>query len=300
MTDEVIILMGTYNGAEFIEEQLKSILMQTYKNWKLIIRDDCSTDKTVDIIRRYISKNKNIKLLVGDKNIGQVRNFEELIKLCVGNSYVMFCDQDDVWKVDKIEKTIKAMKRVEENNEGKPVLIYTKKTMVDATLNLICHETIEFKTDLFSILCQNPVYGCTMMINHYLKEKMLPFPDSVTCHDYWAALIASESGIIYLLDYESLYYRQHSANITGGINNYSILQKFRKFKSVNERMKLIIKQNYQFCKNIALGNCEAEKYISILNKPCFLRAVYALHSGYRLHSVLATIRGLLVLTSIKL
>ena len=117
------ILMATYNGEEFIREQINSILNQTYKNWKLIIHDDGSTDNTVDIIKEYTKKYPNKIILIEDniKCNGAKENFSHLIKIAYKNfnfDYILFSDQDDIWLPNKIEVSLSKIQEME-NKFGK-------------------------------------------------------------------------------------------------------------------------------------------------------------------------------------
>ena len=102
---EVVILISTYNGEKYLAEQLDSLLNQTYQNIKIFIRDDGSKDKTIDIIKEYQKKSEKIFLTEG-KNIGFINSFFELLKLSNNADYYAYCDQDDVWMEDKIERAV--------------------------------------------------------------------------------------------------------------------------------------------------------------------------------------------------
>ena len=121
------ILMATFNGERFIKEQLNSIGRQTYKDWRLIIRDDCSTDKTCEIIEDFMKEFPGkIKLYKNIKPSGGAKyNFLNMIS-DIEHNYVMFADQDDVWHPDKIKISFLEMKKTEKYaGEGVPVLVYT-------------------------------------------------------------------------------------------------------------------------------------------------------------------------------
>ena len=105
----ISIAMATYNGAEFVAEQIESILMQTYTDFELIISDDCSKDNTVEILNQFASKDKRIKVIVNEKNLGFKKNFEKIISLCKGD-YIAFCDQDDIWTLDHLEILLNEIK----------------------------------------------------------------------------------------------------------------------------------------------------------------------------------------------
>ena len=99
--DKIDILMATYNGEKYTVELIDSIINHTYKNWNLLIRDDNSTDRTLEIIKNYQKKDARIRILDNNKvNLGIVKNFEKLLKISE-SELIMFSDQDDIWKKGK-------------------------------------------------------------------------------------------------------------------------------------------------------------------------------------------------------
>lgn len=110
--EKVDILLATYNGEKYLRQQLDSILNQTYKDFKLIISDDASTDETKSILSEYCSKDDRIEVYYQKENLGSTRNFEFLLSK-VKSTYYMLSDQDDVWYINKVEKSLK---RIEETN----------------------------------------------------------------------------------------------------------------------------------------------------------------------------------------
>ena len=97
------IVLATYNGEKYVGEQIESIINQTYKDWKLIIRDDGSKDKTAEVIEKYAAKDNRITIIKdGIGNLGFNGNFTKLLETS-SQDYVMICDQDDVWIPEKIE-----------------------------------------------------------------------------------------------------------------------------------------------------------------------------------------------------
>ena len=102
--EKIDILMATYNGEKYLEEQIESILNQTYSNFRLIISDDCSTDRTCAILKEYAQKDNRIELYFQEKNLGYVKNFEFLLGKVESELY-MLSDQDDYWFPEKVEKT---------------------------------------------------------------------------------------------------------------------------------------------------------------------------------------------------
>ena len=127
--EKIDILLATYNGEKYLKDQLDSILNQTYNNFRLLISDDCSTDKTRNILEEYKNKDNRIELFFQKNNLGVIRNFEFLLNK-VENKYYMFSDQDDIWKEFKIEKSVK---KIEESDSD---LVYSDLEVVDENLKV--------------------------------------------------------------------------------------------------------------------------------------------------------------------
>ena len=143
-TAKIAILLATYNGEEYIGELLDSIMSQSMQDFVCYIHDDGSTDRTTDIIKTYLQNYKD-KIVVLDylSKKGCTNNFLSLAQH-VSHEYVMFCDQDDVWKNDKIEKTYKKIKQMENDHPGVPLLVFTDLSVVDEEGNAV------FKLDIGS------------------------------------------------------------------------------------------------------------------------------------------------------
>jgi glycosyltransferase involved in cell wall biosynthesis len=216
----ILIIMSTYNGEKYIAEQIESIQSQTYKSWILHIRDDVSSDKTLEIISSYSSKDSRINLIIGKKNLGACKSFFELLKTC-NEDYCLFSDQDDVWLPDKIELTLKTMKESEIRYKNKPLLIHSDLIVVNETLKTISnsywsyHNVKPWRNKPSQILVANTVTGCTMMVNKPLIMLIKPITSQALMHDWWIALIATFFGKIEYIQKPLLLYRQHGDNAVG-------------------------------------------------------------------------------------
>lgn len=236
--NKIAILLSTYNGGKYLKEQLDSLFSQTYKNFEIIVRDDGSSDKTLEALKCY-----DVKLLSSDGNIGIKKSFETLLLYAYENSdadYFMFCDQDDVWDTKKVEKTLAKMEEMEKQFEDTPLLVHTDLEVVDEKLNIINSSFMDFqkidamKNEFHNLLIQNTITGCTVMINRKLAQMCLPIPDGAIMHDWWIGLVASKFGKIGYLDESMIKYRQHKSNTIGakGFNVNFVL------KSISKKVSL--------------------------------------------------------------
>lgn len=218
----ITVLLAVYNGSRYIREQMDSLLSQTFKDFKIMIHDDGSSDDTVQIIDAYIAKYPDKISRIEHSSLGGAcANFSFLFSKCE-DDYIMFCDQDDVWFPRKIEKTLDAMKKAEEEH-GKetPILVHSDLTVTDAALKPISHSFFEYqkldptRISLNNLLVQNCVTGCTTMVNRALKERSGEIPKECAMHDWWLALIAAVFGKIEFVNEPLIYYRQHGDNSVG-------------------------------------------------------------------------------------
>lgn len=218
----VAILMATYNGSQYLSEQLDSIQAQTHREWILYVRDDDSQDDTVDILLAYAKKDKRIIILDRDSNnLGAKGSFGYLLNLRENADYTMFCDQDDVWLPTKIETTLKKMLSAEQDYGKIPILVHSDLYVVDTNLRIIessywKYQVVNPKNNQFhQILLTNTSTGCTVMINRALRDLAIPIPKEAVMHDWWLILVASALGKIIFLNQPFVYYRQHKKNDVG-------------------------------------------------------------------------------------
>lgn len=266
----ISIAMATYNGAEFVAEQIESILVQTYTDFELIISDDCSNDNTVEILKKYASKDKRIKVIVNENNLGFKKNFEKLLPLCKGD-YIAFCDQDDIWTLDHLEILINEIKDKD--------LVCGNAELIDRNgnkMNLTTYECLsnfnlsEKNEEVFKkLLYGNFAQGTAMMITKALAQKIIPIPNAIKYHDWWAASIASlNNGCVYT-NKKVLFYRQHATNQT-------ITKKYKIFASIKNALqqRKIIKNEYNQKIEYA---AELEKHTSA---PAFISSIKETQNYY--------------------
>ena len=240
---KIAILLATYNGAKYIREQLDSLFQQSCGDFHLYIRDDGSKDDTLKIVQQVHEMFPDRVTILKDsqKHRGAAKSFMYLLEN-VDSEYYMFCDQDDIWMLEKIEKTFARMKEIEKvitdagntaqvngsaamsgsAEKNVPILVATDLGVVDEQLNLLSESfNKDLKIDVFrkhpELICvRHVVTGCTMMFNRAAKEASLPMSPRATMHDEWVALcVHFKGGIISILDEATILYRQHTSNTLG-------------------------------------------------------------------------------------
>lgn len=229
VTSKIAIIMATFNGELFLREQLESLFNQSNKDWELFIRDDCSSDGTINVLNEYMSKYSNVHL-VNDNlgGLGPRDNFFQLMKV-VDAPYYMFCDQDDVWFKDKISKSYSVMKEIEQTNPSVPILIGSDCITCDSNLNQIyaSHwEHLRINPNKFLNKNAISVYpfitGASMIFNRMARDICFPFPsnmpDNKPMYDWWICLKVIDKGVVRILNEPTRFYRQHSSNVSGGMD----------------------------------------------------------------------------------
>jgi glycosyltransferase involved in cell wall biosynthesis len=215
------IILASYNGSRYIGQQIDSILAQTCSEWRLLIRDDGSSDDTVRICQDYAFRHpERIRLLTDSRGRLHVTgNFSELLSQSQGD-YVMFCDQDDVWLPRKIEKTLAAMRDLEtEHGASAPALAHTDSQIVDENLQWIAPSLMRYchrkPNPTLNRLCMElPITGHTVMINRPLKELGGGIPEAFGSWDWWFPLVAVVFGHIRFVDEPLVLWRRHARTVT--------------------------------------------------------------------------------------
>lgn len=228
----IAILLTTWNSEKYLRPQLDSLFAQTWQDFEIHVHDDGSHDSTRQILAEYQQKYPAL-MLREDPKPGRLAkgSFVWLLENTRAD-YYMFCDHDDVWLNDKIEKTFSKMRACEKAHPGKAVAINTDLRVVDEQLKVInpsfwAYNQIKpalLKTFNYLTVC-NAFTGCTMMINQAAKELALPVSEKALMHDKWIALkLAASNGVLDYVNEATLLYRQHGDNEIGarkvGLRHY--------------------------------------------------------------------------------
>lgn len=233
----VAILLATYNGQSYLREQIESIVQQDYQDWRLYVRDDGSTDETIDIVRAYAIDDERVVLIEDESGrLGPAHNFAALLEIALksGEAYISLADQDDVWESDKLSLLLSEISAAEDCYGDLPLLCFSDLSVADRNLNVLNpsfmsyqHLRYESEDPLQVLLVQNFVTGCAAMFNRRLLETALPVPRQALMHDWWLALCAAAFGRIAYVNRPLAYYRQHGSNEVGAKSLGSLLNPFK-------------------------------------------------------------------------
>lgn len=299
------ILLATYNGEKYLRQQFNSLLKQTYQDFRILVRDDGSTDNTIAIIEEYAKRYPEKIIFIQDNKKGgsAAKNFFHLISYASAD-YVMFCDQDDYWLPDKVEITYKNMLNLEKKNKKfTPTLVFASYKVVDSDLKPIDikeknNQIAKYKLDFSHLIVQNYVTGCLIMANKALYTKCGIFDDRILMHDWWLALLASSCGIIYHIPDIVMLYRQHGNNEVGAVNVKSFRYRINKFmdKKTSKMQYLYLDQAKLFLKRykkvMPISNYnELKRFISIYRCSSKLKRMNKLIKGGYLKSDIIRIIG---------
>jgi glycosyltransferase involved in cell wall biosynthesis len=199
----ISVALCTYNGEQYIEEQLKSILNQDYRELEIIIVDDCSTDNTIKIINEYAAVDSRIKLFVNDSNLGFNKNFEKALGLTSAD-YIAISDQDDLWLPEKIS-TLR-------QNIGNSWLIFSNSSFIGDTPGGQLLEEFKLPSSYKGVLLNNYVTGHTVLISRELLRHAAIFP-TLGYYDWWLGFIATYHQKITYLPQTLTLYRIHAASV---------------------------------------------------------------------------------------
>lgn len=253
----VSVLLASYNGEKYIREQLDSILNQTFSDLSIVISDDLSADGTPEIIREYEEQYPGrVRSLRNSERSGSAQNnFFRLLKSEADN-YIMLCDQDDVWLPDKVEVTLREMKKLEaEWGEAVPLLVHGDLSVTDKEGGILQKSMAEYQKiavhdNRFShYLVENNITGNTVMINRALLGFLADVPKECVMHDWWLGLLASCFGRISYIDRPLVLYRQHGENQMGsksGKEQYA--ERIRNQDAVRENYRKMFAQAQMFLK----------------------------------------------------
>ena len=231
MASSLAVLLSTYNGERFLAEQLDSLLRQTRRDFIVLARDDGSGDGSRALLEKYAARHPDrFHLLPEDRvNRGACASFALLLEtalerapeLGLESAYLMFCDQDDIWLEDKIERQMTLMRETEAGDPSLPVLVHSDLEVVSfgnepVAPSFAAYQGLDIERNRFiEMAISNLVTGCTALVNEALARRALPISSDAIMHDWWLALTASAFGKVAYMKEPTIRYRQHDANTIG-------------------------------------------------------------------------------------
>lgn len=289
----VQVLLSTYNGAQYISEQLDSLLRQESADLgvDILIRDDGSTDHTSRIISEYVKNFPDKIRLIKGHNEGVVGSFFDLIKESSENhDFLAFCDQDDVWKGSKLSRAVSLLNKRVQNT---PLMYCSATSMVDEELNFIRNwpTSLNRPATVYNALIENIAVGCTLVVNRKAMELIKTSPpktiSNLVMHDWWIYLCISAFGDVVFDSEAHILYRQHQSNVIGGqtenlwLKWYHRLLRFIKGKNQG----IIRKQATEFIQTFGhlltpTHSKDIERFLSIQHKNIGYRFLYVIKTPF--------------------
>lgn len=205
---KISVALAAYKGEKYLAEQLRSILSQIGDDSQIIVSDDCPDDEMKSIVDSF--GDGRIQYVKGPGQ-GVIKNFEYAISLCEGD-YIFLCDQDDVWREDKVEKCLAEL-------QNGCLLVLHDAAIVDAGLNdtgKTVFDSLNSSSGVLKNLTVNSFVGCCMAFKKELKNHILPFPKNLPMHDQYIGLAATKYGKVKLINEPLIFYRRHGGTVTGG------------------------------------------------------------------------------------
>ena len=203
----ISVCMATYNGEKFIKEQIDSILSQLSDDDELVVSDDGSKDRTLDIISSY--NDKRIRILHHSAPHGFVHNFENALGNAKGD-YIFLSDQDDYWIPGKVKTAMGYL------TSGTDLVIHNAE-LVDGKgqpLGTDYYSCMHNKTGFWANIWKTRTLGCCMCFNRKVLEKSMPMPKHIVAHDYWIGMIALKHFKVKFIEDKLLCYRRHGGNVS--------------------------------------------------------------------------------------
>jgi glycosyltransferase involved in cell wall biosynthesis len=235
MPNQVTVLMSTYNGCQFLQQQLNSLYEQTYPHIKILVRDDGSSDATNTILAHEQARGAIAQLEAG-ANLGATASFFTLLRHAAQTqtAYVAFCDQDDVWQTNKIERAVSLLAEVSDC----PALYCSRLDIVNEQLEILELSVKPTKIGFGNALVENIAVGCTMVLNRKAIDLLCQqtLPNHVYVHDWWCYLVISCFGNVIFDDNPLIKYRQHGGNVIGAATNHIGVLKRKLARLFNARL----------------------------------------------------------------
>jgi len=257
MQKVVNVLLSTYNGSSWLKELLESLAGQKSIEVKLIWRDDGSTDNSVSIVSNFHNIEK-IKCEHIKHKVGPAESYLHLMSHLQINQFAAFCDQDDVWELDKLQIQMKELSGI-----SSPSISCSAVRVIDGG------EIWPKRIPTFSLensIFQNSVPGCTYLLNPAAIEIIRKFPKTGSqMHDHWSYVLMSLYGSMIFYSMPLVKYRIHGENDTGipALHRFNLTKMFLRFKNINRKRRNYAKDTHLLIESIPSNDRPA---LGILNQ----------------------------------
>lgn len=208
------IVLSTFNGVRFLDELLRSLSCQNYPDVDLIVRDDGSSDATVDILERWKGRLR-IRAIERAHNIGASQSFFRLLNMAPKDRFVLLADQDDIWYPDKVARAVAALRAA---GDAQPTLYCARLAVCDSNGNVVNHSPLWPNPPSFgNALVENIATGCTIALNPAFMRLVhgSRVPKRAIMHDWWLYLMATAFGSVVYDPNPCASYRLHEKNVVG-------------------------------------------------------------------------------------
>lgn len=288
---KVQVLLSTYNGEQYIEEQIESLLTQESVDLHILIRDDGSTDQTVNKLHHYSNLYPDKITVLTAPNIGVVASYFELLEVCSDQyDFYAFCDQDDVWDRDKI---IQAVRLLQSTSKDEALMYCSPTRMVTENLSYLSTwpQPPPRPLTLYNSLIENVAVGCTTVLNRtavkLIKNNFPSTVPNVIMHDWWAYVIVSAFGQVIFDSNSFIQYRQHSHNVLGGqVDNWlgKWKKRLRRFlKGQNHHILSRQAREFFTCYHSMLSaeqRVQIQRFLDVLDRSMLHRMWYAFQTPF--------------------
>lgn len=207
------VAMCTYNGADFLAEQLNSLRAQSRLPDELVVCDDGSTDATLSILENFSAQASfPVYIHRNPTTLGACKNFIKAIGLC-GGDFIALSDQDDIWQPNKL---LHALNMIQQTDNPSSTLYCSRLLYVKADIELIGLSPIPHVIGFSNAIAENIATGCSVVFGTEIRRRMLrAVPGEMVMHDWWAYLVAAAFGQVIYDPNPSVLYRQHGNNVAG-------------------------------------------------------------------------------------
>jgi glycosyltransferase involved in cell wall biosynthesis len=207
------VCMASYNGQQYIEQQLASILPQLDEEDEVVVVDDCSSDGTPGLLEGMARADRRIRWFAAERNEGPIRTFEKAI-LHSRNPVILLSDQDDLWLPTKIE----TMRSTLAGGHDVVAVLTNAELLVDGerTGRLVFPAGHHPALSVLRQLVRNEFIGCCMAFRRDLIGLLVPFPRTIAMHDWWIGTNALLLGKVVYCALPQVLYRRHGGNVSPG------------------------------------------------------------------------------------